>query len=144
LEEEMRYLEKLSGVTGHLLEQKEALRVRVNEIKKKDESLAKVKELWAVTNDLKEEIRNLKNSDEYASKAKEIFGKIAGEKEVELIGLGKAGLLKMKWGYANAKKDYTEMEQEQQKVFQEAGKAEKNKLSIGSNQNETQSAEGRI
>jgi hypothetical protein len=140
----MRYFEKLSEVTGHLLEQKKALRVRVNELKKNDESPTKVRSLLYVSNDLKKEIRNLKNSDEYASKAKEVFGKIAGEKEVELIGLGKAGLLKVKWGQSNTKKDNTEMEQEQQKVFQDAGKAEANKLSIGSNQNETQSAEGRI
>jgi hypothetical protein len=52
-------------------------------------------------------------------------------------------LHKVKWGLVNAKKNNTEIEQEQKKVFQEAGKAGYNNSTVGSNQNETQLTEGR-
>jgi hypothetical protein len=126
MEEGIRYLEKLSGATGHLKEETKGLRVKMDKVKEKEDSIDKVQELRTVTTELRDQIGNMKKSSEYNSKAMEVFERMVGEKEMELVGLGKAGLLKVKWGIVNAKKNNTEIQQEQQKVFQDVGKVEDN------------------
>jgi hypothetical protein len=141
----MTYLEAISDLSGEFQMEAMYLRDNVNSIKKikeEEQSMDIVREVLKVEKKLNSTISYVIGSKNFGDVARKMFAELAMGNELELQGVGKVGPIKIKWKRAKAKKNNLGMSQDQQKVFQDADKAEVKESSKGSSQNETQIEKG--